>query len=114
MAKGRIGMSGSDRGFATIEKDLRDLKRSGADITDNTPTTLQEQIAHQKFLQTFEGRYPNYGTWEQAVTDACRESRTMLSLITENGYYQRMWKEDGYEKKITPKEFARFLRNKIY
>jgi hypothetical protein len=113
MAKGRIGMSGSDRGFATIEKDLRDLKRSGADMTNRTPTTLEEQISHQKFLQTFDGMYPNYGTWEQAVIEECRLARVPLSLISEYGYFPREWKADGYEKKQSAKEFSRFLRSKV-
>jgi hypothetical protein len=113
MAKGRIGMSGSDRGFAQVEKDLRDLKRAGLDNGPKAPVTLKEQIEHSKYMGTFEGLYPNYGSWEMAVKDECRESRIMLSLISEGGYYPRMWKTDGYEKKMSPKEFSRFLREKL-
>jgi hypothetical protein len=113
MAKGRIGMSGSDRGFAQVEKDLRDLKRSGADMSNRAPVTLKEQLEHSKYMSTFEGMYPNYGAWESDVKEECRENRIMLSLISEGGYYPREWKTDGYEKKISPKEFTRFLRSKL-
>lgn len=113
MAKGRIGMSGSDRGFAQVEKDLRDLKRSGAMVTDRAPVTLKEQFEHSEFLNTFDGRYPGYGDWELVVKDEIRLARIALSLVNESGYFQREWRTDGYDKKISPKEFARFLRSKI-
>jgi hypothetical protein len=114
MAKGRIGMSGSDRGLAQIEKDLRDMRRSGEGSDRSTgPTTLKEQIEHAKYLETFPGRYPNYGSWEQAVNEECRELRIPLTLLSEIGYYPRMWKEDGYAKEITPKAFSRTLREKL-
>ena len=112
MSKGQKGLSGSDRGFAQIEKDLRDMRRSG-ETRATAPITLAQQLERVKFLETFDGRYPNYGAWEFQVYEDCREARVPLGLISESGYFPRMWKTDGYDLKITPKEFTRILRDKM-
>jgi hypothetical protein len=110
MAKGQKGMSGSDKGFAQIERDLRDAKRNGVDR--RVPVTMEEQIAHQKYLQTFEGRFPNIGGYEIAVGEELKKIRMSIGMLAEYGIYQRDWKHEGYNAKIEPKEFARELRNR--
>ena len=110
MAKGQKGMSGSDKGFAQIERDLRDAKRSGVDRSQ--PVTMAEQIAHAKHLQTFDGMYPNIRAYEIAVGDELRNLRTSVQLLSEYGIYQRDWKHEGFNGKIPPREFARTLRDR--
>lgn len=114
MSKGQKGMSPSDRGFAQVERDLRDLKRSGEYYnTKPAPVTMEEQIEHRKFLETFEGKYDCYGTWEKTLLEELRRVNTTYSYLSEWGIYPRTFKEDGYEKKIEPREFAKMLRDKI-
>ena len=110
MAKGQKGMSGSDKGLAQIERDLRDANRSGIDRS--MPVTMEEQIAHQKHLQTFDGRFPNIGAYEIAVEDALRNIRMSVGMLAEFKIYQRDWKHEGFNGKKEPKEFARELRNR--
>jgi hypothetical protein len=112
MSKGQKGLSGSDRGFAQIEKDLRDMRRSG-ESRATAPITLAEQLERVKLLETFDGRYPNYGAWEYQVYEDCRDARVPLGLISESGYYPRMWKADGFDQKITPLEFSKMLRGRM-
>lgn len=110
MAKGQKGMSGSDKGFAQIERDLRDAKRNGVDR--RVPVTMEEQIAHQKYLQSFEGRFTSVGGYEIAVGEELKKLRMSSHMLCEFGIYPRDWKHEGYNAKIEPKEFARMLRDR--
>ena len=110
MAKGQKGMSGSDKGFAQIERDLRDANRSGVDR--RIPVTMKEQMAHERYLQTFDGKYNSIGGYEIAVIEELRNLRMSTQLLNEYGIYQKDWKHEGYNGKIEPREFARELRNR--
>ena len=115
MSKGQKGMSPSDRGFNQIEREIRELKRSGEwNSRPSIPVTMEEQMEHLKFLQTFEGKYPGYGAWEQSLIDELRRLNVTYSYLSERGIYPRTFKADGYEKKIEPREFAQILKNKMY
>lgn len=109
MAKGQKGMSGSDKGLAQIERDLRDANRSRVTVT-KTPTTLQEQLAAAKEAATFSGRFPTVGVYELAVQSRLRELNVTLGLLAEFGIYVKDWKLEGYGGKIEPSEFARVLK----
>jgi hypothetical protein len=113
MGKGQVGMNGSDRGFSQVERDLRDLKRSGEyHSRKSAPVTLEEQIAHNKFSETFEGKYPNYGAWEFDLIEELRRIRCGYTILSEYGIYPRTFKDDGYVKQILPREYAKILKDR--
>jgi hypothetical protein len=113
MSKGYTGASKKDRGFNQWERDLRDLKKSGEYYNGSaTPTTIAEQIEHNKFLETFPGKYPNYGLWESDLILELSKIRINYSLLIEGGVYPKTFKEDGFNKSIFPKEFAIDLKKR--
>lgn len=111
MSKGRIGLSGSDRAHNQLERDLRDMKRNGEyDSRKSAPVSYAEQVEHNKFMQTWEGRFPGYGLWESELKEQLSKINCGYGLLAECEIYPRTFKADGYEKRIEPKEFARMLK----
>ncbi len=113
MSKGQIGASKSDKAWAQVERDLRDIKKSGEfNSRKNKPVTLAEQIKHNEYLETFEGKYESFGAWERELTEELSRLGLNGSLLGEVGIYSRIYKADGWEKNILPREYAIELKKR--